>query len=176
MILLDLDDFKTEFSLAQSNASDATIQEYIDKYEPKYIKRILGVELGEKFITDVKGEDLDSDEIEARFQILIDGFDKQSSCSTIYENAGMKKILAALVFYHYVSDTQAKHSQSGVVTNQAEVSTVVTPENATRFGEQKWNEALASIEAVQWWCGTEDSANYSEYDGTYFRPRYSALL
>lgn len=176
MILLDLDYFNTLFSLAQSNATDPTIQAYIDKYEASYIKRILGVSLGEKFITDVKGEDVDSDEIEARFQILIDGFVKQNSCGSIYENAGMKALLASLIYYHYVTETQVRHTQSGVTLNQAEVSTILTPENATRQAETKWNQALCSIEAIQWWCGTEDEATYPEYDGIYFRPRYSPLL
>lgn len=176
MILLSLSDFTTLFSLAQATASNPTLQAFIDKYEASYIKRILGVELGEKFITDVQGEDADSDEIESRFQILIDGFTKQDSCGHIMENRGMKEILAALVYYHYVTETQAKHTQSGVTLNQAEVSTILSPENATRFGEQKWNGALSSIEAVQWWCDVEDRANYTEYNGTYLRPRYSALL
>lgn len=176
MILLTTDDFNLFQSIAQSSNNAALLQEYIDRYEESYIKRILGVTLGQLFIDDVKGLDSDSSAIEARFQILIDGFIKQDSCDRVLETKGMKDILASLVFYEYVSSTQIKHAQAGVITNQAEVSNIGSPEDATRFGEIKWNTALSSIEAVQWWCGTEDEANYPEYNGTLFQPKYSPLL
>lgn len=178
MILLTTDDFNLFQSIAQSPNNVSLLQEYIDRYEEIYIKRILGVDLGELFIDDVQGLDSDSSAIEARFQILIDGFIKQqdNDGDVIWEAKGMKDILASLVFCEYVSSTQVKHSQSGVITNQAEVSDIGSPEDAARFGEQKWNGALSSVEAIQWWCGTEDETTYPEYNGTLFRPRYSPLL
>jgi len=75
MILLTTTDFEQgELAIAQTNETTALLQTYIDKYEEVYIKRILGVSLGQLFIDDVQGVDSDSSAIESRFQILIDGF------------------------------------------------------------------------------------------------------
>lgn len=176
MILLELTDFDQNFQqLAKSAATDPVLQNYIDRYEEIYIKKILGVELGQKFIDDIKGDDSDSASIEARFQILLDGFIKQEG-ACIYEAKPFKDILASLVFFEYVSTTQARHTQSGVTLNQSEVSTAMSADQACRFAEQKYNNAIPSIKAVQLWCGCEDKDNYTEYAGVYFRPKYSNLL
>jgi|SRR3990172_7448918 len=168
MILLTTSDFSGYYGIATNQASLPLLQEYIDMFEASYIKRILGIELGELFI---------ADNSPARFQFILDPFIKQDeNCDTIYESKGMKDILAALVFYEYISSTQVKSAQAGVITNQAEVSNIGSPEDACRFGEVKWNGALGSIEAIQWWCGYEDEITYPEYSGVYFRPKYSALL
>lgn len=177
MILLETTDFDSgEYVIAQTNDTTALIQTYIDRHEAAYIKRILGVELGLLFIEDIQGNDADSDEITARMAAIRDAFMIQADSGCIYESKGMKDILMAIVFYFFVSETQVKHSQSGVITNAAEVSNIAQPENATRFAETKFNGALSSIEAIQWYCGTEETATYPEYDGTYIRPRYSNLL
>lgn len=176
MILLELSDFNGFYTLAKSIDSDPILQSYIDRFEESFIKRILGVELGQLFIDDVQGVDSDSASIEPRFQALIDAFIKQDGCGTIYESKGMKDLLAGLVYSEYIVDTQVKHTQSGATLNQSEVSNTASPYEAANFGEQKWNQSLLSIQAIQWWCGTEDITNYSEYNGTYFRPKYSPLL
>jgi hypothetical protein len=178
MIILQTSDFDGFQSISQSISTTPLLQIYIDRYEKIYIKKILGVTLGQLFIEDIQGIDLDSSAIETRFQTILDPFIKQqdNDGDVIYENKGMKDILASLIFHEFVSGTQVKHGQAGVLNNQAEVSTIGSPEDATRFGEVKWNEALESIEAIQWWCGTEDEANYPEYNGITFGHQYSPLL
>ena len=177
MILLTTTDFEAgELAIAQTNETTALLQTYIDKYEEVYIKRILGVTLGQLFIDDVQGVDSDSSAIESRFQILIDGFIKQDSSDRVLQSRGMKDILMAIVYYFFIGTTQIKHSQSGTITNSAEVSNILDPENALRSAESKWNDRLSDIEATQWWVGAEDEANYPEYNGEIFKPRYSPLL
>jgi len=179
MIILQTTDFETGFNqLALSIQTTPILQDYIDKYEELFIKQILGVELGELFIEDIKGEDSDSSAISPRFQKILDPFIEQDSRNSdkIWVSKGMKETLASLVFYKYVFEGQAKISQSGVILNQAEVATIQSPENAARFAEVRWNDALESIDAIQWWCGWEDTENYLEYEGIIFRPNYSPLL
>lgn len=175
MILLEIEDFEKFHSLAQGTDDNPLLQSYIDRYEEKYIKLILGVILGQLFIDDIQGVDSDSAAIEDRFQKLLDKwFEQPIDC--IYESTGMKDILASLVFYHYASDTQVRHTQSGVTLNQSEVSNTLSPEGAIRFGEMKWNDAIPSIHAIQWLCGCHDAETYPEYKGTKFEVKYSPLL
>ncbi len=178
MILVTIDDFNNFYSLAQSNQTIPVLQSYIDKYEEVFIKKILGVELGQLFIDDITGMDSDSGDIEDRFIVLRDAFIKQSSfnCEQIFESIGMKNLLAGLIFCEYVSDTQMVHAQNGVSGSDSETSKATIPENAARFGEQKWNDSLGSIRAIQWWCGWEDKENYPEFKGVRFKPRYSPLM
>ncbi len=177
MILLELSDFNTYYRLAQSSNTDPVLQSYIDRFEESYIKRILGVELGQKFIDDIQGNDEDSDEIEPRFQAILDPFIKQRCGNgSIYESKGMKAILAGLIYSEYVEDDAIKHAQAGTISNQAEVSNVATPAEAMQFGEEKWNSSVISLHAVQWFCGSEEPDTYPEFAGTYFRPKYGNLL
>ncbi len=69
-ILLSTDDFNVYYSIAQTTEKTALLQEYIDRYEESFIKKILGAELGQHFIDDIRGEDSDSGDIEPRFQNL----------------------------------------------------------------------------------------------------------
>ncbi len=174
-ILLTTDDFNVFYSIAQTAEKTALLQEYIDRYEESFIKKILGAELGQHFIDDIRGEDSDSGDIEERFQVLLDPFIKQPR-QEIHESKGMKSILSGLIFYHYIADTQIKHTQSGVVLSDVETAKAVSPENAARLGEQKWNDSVVSIRAIQWWCGHEDRKNYCEFKGTYFKPLYSPFI
>lgn len=176
MILLEIGDFKGFHSLAISIDNTPILQSFIDRFEESYIKRILGVELGQKFIDDIRGEDSDSSSIEPRFQAIIDPFIKQDCNRSIMESKGMRDLLAGLIYYEFVFSNQMKHTQSGATLNQSEVSDTATPQEAALFAEQKYNASLPSVYAIQWLCGTENFKDYPEFAGTYFRPKYSPLL
>lgn len=169
-ILLTLDDFKTGFHfLARSIDVDPIIQDYIDRYEESFIKRILGVDLGQKFIDDINGDDSDSSDMEERFQDLLDPFMEQDRDQRIYESNGFKDILASLVYYQYVADTASKHTLSGVALAQAETAGVFTPENQIEFAERKYNDATRHINAIQWLCVCKSPKVYPEFMGQKFK-------
>jgi len=170
MILIQTSDFDNFHSLAQSIANTNELQAYIDRYEEKYIKLILGAVLGELYIVDKSNPTQDP-----IFVVIEDAFIMDEN-SSIRESKGLKDVLLSLIFYHYVFDTQTKHSQSGVTINQSEVSNTNSPENAARFGEQKWNDSLDSIESIQWYVTVFAPDDYPEYNGTQFKPRFSPLL
>lgn len=174
MIILQLSDFNKKYSIAQSNNTDAALQECIDDFEASSIKKILGVELGTAFIAALAADP--TPPLPAKYVAIRDAFIEQSNnCKRIYESKGMKDALAAIVYYEYVSNDQAKHTQSGVVTNASEVSNIASPENAERLGEQKYNEALDTIWAIQWKC-ENDKETYPDYKGIKFSAKYSSLL
>ncbi|HKZ36116.1 MAG TPA: hypothetical protein VJ184_00595, partial [Chryseolinea sp.] len=101
MIILTLDDFTGFQILARSIQNDPELQSYIDRYEKKYIHQLLGVTLGDLFIADLT-MGVPSD---PRFVAIFDTFSKQDDCR-IYDSNGIKDILTALVFYHYIFDSQ----------------------------------------------------------------------
>lgn len=170
MILVAVTDFTGDKTLARSIQNNTLIQSFIDRYETEFIKLILGADLGAAYILDKSNPTQDP-----IYTVIEDAFIMDDD-STIKKSKGLKDALVALIFYKFVFETQTKHSQSGVTINQAEVSTVNSPENAARFAEQKWNQALETIEAIQWYCVTFAPDDYEDYNGQEFTPEYSAFL
>lgn len=179
MILVELADFASgKYKIATTNVTETDLQDYIDRYEKPYIYKIFGVELGQLIIDDINGGST-SDPIEQRLQNLIDSFVLQAnSCwpftRKVYESLGLKDILKAAIYFHYVKEDQSKHSQSGVTQGDAEVSKVSTVRTAVAFAEKRWNEALGSVEAIQWRCRHYEASEYPEYAGVYLPPQYGS--
>ena len=174
MILLTKADFSGFHLLAKSIAGNPILDDYILRYEESYIKKIFGVELGQ-IIIDSLPEGSGSEEIPQRILDAINPFILQP-IQKIWESKGLVDILASLVYYHFICDTQPKHGQSGVVINQVEVGDIQGYQNAVRFAEKKWNNCLESIEAIQWYCGQEKKSNYPEYKGRRFDPNYTSMI
>jgi hypothetical protein len=170
MILIQLSDFTGQFTLARSIQNDPLLQSYIDKYEPIFIKQILGATLGQEYITDKSQPTQDP-----IFVVIEDAF-IQDDNSIIKKSDGLKAALLGLIFYKFVFETQTKHSQSGVTINQSQVANNNSPENAARFAEQRWNGALETIEAIQWYVTDFAPDDYPSYNGQTFTPEYSAFL
>lgn len=182
MILVQKDDFVGKYVLARTNATDPELQSFIDTYEKKYILKLLGVELGQLLIDELTAYNSGSDPIEQRFQNLLDPFDLQSSScfpywnSKIFSSLGLKDMLVAFIYYHYVKETHQKHSQSGVIQDDAETAKVVNNRTASRMAEKKWNAALDTVDAIQWRCRIHEPSVYPEYKGLKFSPQYGSML
>lgn len=182
MILVTLDSFVGKYVLARTNSTDPELQDFIDTYEKKYIYQLLGVELGQLLIDELTAYNSGSDPVEARFQVLLDPFTLQSSScfpfhtGKIYESLGLKDMLTAFIYYHYVKETHQKHSQSGVEQDDAETAKIVNNRTAARFAERKWNAALDTVDAIQWRCKFYEPTVYPEYKGLKFSPQYGSLL
>jgi hypothetical protein len=171
VILLALSDFEAGFHhLAESSDTEADLQIYIDRYEKPYIVRILGVELAELFIANMQGTPA------APYTTLRDEFYEQDDCDKIWHSRGMKDFLKSAIFYHYITEAQAQHTQTGVTSQQAETSNVVGFENAHRYAERRFNESLPTVEAIQWKCETDAPDDFPTYNGTKIRANFYALF
>ena len=178
MILLRLSDF-TGFELLATNTKAAVlIQQYIDRYEAQYIYKLLGIDLGKLFIADLANASQAD-----RFALIEDAFAIEQEPKQ-YVSLGMKDFLACAVLYHYIKDTQAQHTQAGVADSLNEAMTVSSPIDASRYAERKFNEALDTVDAIQWYCKTyayetypnDPTKLYPEYNGQVINPVFSAFL
>jgi hypothetical protein len=173
MSYLEPSDFTGVCRVARTDKIDELIQIYIDRYEEFYIRRLLGVELGDLLIIA-----LGMPSQEPRFVILEDPFslqDEDTCGGGIHESRGLQDALVALVFYHYVQDTQVKAEQQGMAMGDMETSRNTGVRGALRKGERAWNEALGTLEAIQWYCCKYDPEEYPEYRGVKFSAQYSSL-
>lgn len=166
-------DFVAYYGLATDIQLAPRIQAYIDRWEKYYIRRLLGVELGNLFIADLANATQDP-----RFVVIEDAFDEQDEtwCNKIRSSRGMKDMLTAMIYYHFVFDGQLSNTQTGVNLPQNETSQTLSPRAAAREAEKKWNELLDTVEAIQWYCRDFKPEDYPEYLGLLFEPRYVDFL
>lgn len=181
MILVVAGDAQVEGSfvgqklVAKSPHVTPVLQSFIDEYEATYIRRILGVELGNLLIEYIQAGS-GSNPPEERFDVLIEPFQMQDEgChSHIYESKGLADALTSFIYFHFICDTQQRHGQSGVAVSQSDTANVVSPRVAARKAESIFNTALDTVEAIQHKCRI-DPATYPEYRGIKIEPEYGSL-
>lgn len=171
MILLETADFAGYNYINTTTATLVRLQAYIDRYEKQYICELLGVELAELFIADLANVSQD-----AIYVAIQNAFYEQADSGTIYISKGMVDFLLCAVAYHYIKDTQYSHTTSGVAKMLTEAQKDQSGENAYRYAERRFNEALDTVDAIQWYCDIENSADYPTYKGQKIAPKYAAML
>lgn len=167
MIILQLSDFTGFWAIATSNKTEPDLQEAIDTYERLYLETLLGKELAGLLIADLE-DGVPQTQI---YKNIFDPFINTKGC----QSKGIKAILKGFVYYHYVPETQVFHSQSGVGINEVDTTAVQSPENATRMGEKRWNDALESYEVIQKYI-VDNISEYPSYDGKKLKVKYSSIL
>jgi hypothetical protein len=177
-ILLTTSDFSGFYVVNLNTANTPILQTYIDRYEKEGILRLLGVELGLLFIADLANVSQD-----VRFTVLQDPFQLTLN-QTDKISRGMVDFLCAYVLYHYVKDRQIRITDNGVALSVNEAQTIVSPKEANRYGEKKFNELLDTVEAIRWYCieyapatyPSTPSRLYPEFNGEEIQPIYSPLI
>ena len=166
-------DFTGFYKLAQTNNTTDELQAFIKKWEKHYMYQIYGQELADLIIADIGTGHAP---VTQRFIDVFNPFHLQDGYRRIQDSQGLKEALIAFIFYHYVFDTQSNHSQSGVITNLSEDSTVAGMHNAVRYAERRFNNALDTVDAIQWFCKFKHTDVYPEYMGLKIRSVFNGIL
>jgi hypothetical protein len=160
MIILSISDFETgKFELHTGMYAQTNLQEYIDKYEKRYLIDLLGATLGNAFITDVQSgggtptvpEYLDIfNPIELDYNL------------EIIQSDGIKEMLKGFVYYEYIKDLVSQATSVGMVTPKGENSERVN----TLFTQMynRYNDACRSYKGVQKFIWTK-RGDYSDFNG-----------
>ncbi len=187
MILLTLDSFKGKYALARTTDTDEVLQSYIDTWEEKYIFDLLGVDLGKLLIAEIQfGGGSGSDGLDSRFEDLLAPFTVQDTTGQfidwgsnqwrIFRSLGMVDFLTAMVYFNYVHETQVQHGQSGVALYMGETARVLSPREAVRLAERKWNTALGTVDAIQYFCKFLHPTIYPEFKGVEIAPQNNSIF
>ena len=172
MIILQTSDFVGFFKLAISTEITPVLQAYIDRYEAKYIRKLLGINLGNAFIADKSEPTQDPvyAVIEQPFQVEDDNVN--------HESLGMKHLLASMVFYHFTVDMQSSHSQSGVIRRALETALQMTSASASRMGEKKWNDSIPTWREIQWYVDEYAPEDYADpaFNGEKISPQWGSIM
>lgn len=190
MILVSITDFKSgQYALAQTNDSAALLQSYIDREEKKCIYKILGPTLGDLIIAYITANKTPA---VARYDNIIDAFYLQNTTDLHYawigrldefrnpaffDSYGLKDVLLNNIFYYYVTETQLKHGQSGVVNTNVDTANTASSSNNFRYAEQKWNKAgFDTWLAIRWRCLYYEPSVYPEFTGIPPIVKYGSLF
>jgi hypothetical protein len=175
MGFLSLTDFqggKYNIPDAGSNLRNADVTLMINAYENKYIYLLLGKTEGQKIITygPAGTGNTDYDYIIAPFSS-----DNLNSCEPyLIQSLGLKEYLKAAVFYEYVKNS-LRMTQAGPAKVEAETVKTTSPMDSLRYAENKFNDVLETIEAIQWYCTDNDDA-FPDYNGQTITVKISNFL
>ena len=157
-----------KFELHTGMYDQAKLIEYIDRYEPQYLRQLLGVDLYNEFEADlILGAGVPT---ETRFLVIFDelNFD-YSYC--IYQSKGMKDILLGFIYFEYVRDLDNQMTSIGNVLPKGENSDRVTSLD-TRMWE-RYNESIKSYQAIQKYiCRNTESYDYDKFNGRHKQTAY----
>jgi len=137
-------DFKGEYNVSK-NCYDQ-LDTYIEKYEKKYLTKLLGAELYGLFKADLTVTDPQVPQTQ-RFIDIFDEFSIDENYCVIYSD-GIRKMLTQLIYFHYVRENQVVNSATGTVSSAVELGN-----NASFKGNivQAFNEAVDNSHAIQWY-------------------------
>jgi hypothetical protein len=147
-------DFRGEYNVAKT-AYDQ-IDFYIEKYEKKYLLKLLGAELYTLFIADLTVTDPQVPTTQ-RFTDIFDAFVKDES-NYVVESEGIRKMLTQLIYFHYVRENQVINTVGGTVSNSVELG---IPASFKGNIVQAYNEGVDNSHAIQWFI-CDNSTIYPE--------------
>jgi len=147
-------DFTGEYNISK-NCYDQ-IDFYIEKYEKKYLLKLLGAELYDLFISDLTVTNPQVPQTQ-RFLDIFNSFNiDESSC--VVTSEGIRKMLTQLIYFHYVRENQVINTAGGTVSNSVELG---LPASFKGNIVQAYNEGVDNSHAIQWYI-CDNSTDYPE--------------
>jgi len=157
--LIKIADFESgRFKIPTNEWTGIDLDQYMDKYERHYLIRLLGVELYNLFVADLDGNGEPQDPI---YQDIYNSFVYEDNCNKC-ESEGMKEMLKAFVYFHFVRDIFTRVTTVGVSRSKGENS-----ENLDKVAADlttRYNQGVMSFDCIQKYI-CNNSATYPTYNG-----------
>lgn len=158
-LLITKSDFTGKYSLATSTKGQDNIDAYIDFYEEKFLRRLMGIELFGLFKADV--DMVTKIPSLPEFLTLYNPL-YYEHCEALHESEGLKKMLLGFIFFHYVRENTKKQTLNGDVKVQSEVSTAP---NQT-YIILRYNESVEWYNTIQMYILDNEATLYPTFKGT----------
>lgn len=159
--IVQISDFQTDNKKIGLNGLNTNeLQTFIDKYEPIYVKKVLGFTLGTTFLGDITVPFT-----EPNTQIYKDIFNVIEDDENCIESKGMKDMLACFIYWEFVKQQPVRNMPSGNYLNQQEVATPVDPSNTQLY--EIYNSGVKTAKNIQKYIKL-NSEDYPDYKGKCF--------
>jgi hypothetical protein len=155
-MILSINDFTGKYQLSKGLYDNAKLQDYIDRYEPRYLKELFGVEFYNQIIADFDpllnipqspnftklyypfSEDV------ANYYYLANSF---QIMNTILDSEGLKEMLKGFIYFEYAKDLINQMTPFGNTNPKSENSEIANTIRNTMYN--RYNEAVRSYQAIQ---------------------------
>jgi hypothetical protein len=153
-MIVSISDFTGKYALSKGLYDNAKLQDYIDRYEPRYLKELLGVTLYNQFMNDLIGGVPQSPNYEKIFYPMSEDYNMYfyswqtyNSVNTIIDSEGIKEMLKGFIYFEYAKDLYNQMTPYGMVKPMAENSEVTNTLFSLMY--TRYNEAVRTFTAIQ---------------------------
>ncbi len=153
-LIISTTDFTGKNTIAKNNYT--ILETYIDRYEKKYLRDLLGATLAQSFIDDY------SNPTQADIYAAITDEFYLDDDMIIRSSRGLKEMLLGFVYFEFMCEQKVKPTITGLVIGQAENSNGVGGD--TQYIYARYNEAIDTYNAIQWYISEHDT-DYDDYNG-----------
>jgi hypothetical protein len=136
-------DFTGKYELHTGMYDNAKLQMYIDKYEQRYLRELLGIELYTEFISDLAIGVPKSPNFLTIFNPLFEDVNQLS----MIESDGIIEMLKGFIYFEYSKDQMMQQTTFGGVQQKSENSKVLTSLQSMIYA--RYNEAIRTYKAIQ---------------------------
>lgn len=137
-------DFKGEYNVAKTCYDQ--LDTFIEKYEKKYLRKLLGAELYTLFNNDLTTDTPQVPQIQ-RFKDIFNEFSIDDH-DCLYCSDGIRKMLVQLIYFHYVVELQTENTAGGTVMNSVELGVNAAYKNNLVIA---YNEGITNAKNIQWY-------------------------
>lgn len=153
-MILSINDFVGKYQLSTGMYDQAKLQDYINRYEPRYLKELLGVNLYNDFIADLSNNYPQS----PNFQVIFNPLSEDMGYNFYYFNGiyegvnqidseGIKEMLKGFVYFEYAKDLVNTMTPFGNVKQVSENSEVANTLFSMMY--TRYNEAIRSYISIR---------------------------
>lgn len=167
MNFLTPSDFIGKYELHKGLYDTSKIEDYIIKFEPRYLMQLLGVELYNEFIGDIDWQLKEPKS--PNFQIIFNPLYEDINLYQLIESDGMLEMLKGFVYFEYSKDQMMQQTTFGGVQQKSENSKVLNSLQTLIYN--RYNESIKTYRAIQDWIllnttiGTGQAIDYAYVGG-----------
>lgn len=153
-MILSIQDFTGKYQVSHGMYDQAKLQDYINRYEPRYLKELFGVTLYNDFQSDLSSNVPQS----PNFLILFNALSEDMGYNFYYFNGiyegvnqidseGIKEMLKGFIYFEYVKDLSNQITPIGLTKPENENSTVANTLFSMMY--TRYNEAIRSYNSIR---------------------------
>ena len=153
-MILSIQDFTGKYQVSHGMYDQAKLQDYINRYEPRYLKELFGVTLYNDFQSDL----LNNVPQSPNFLVLFNPLSEDMGYNFYYFNGiyegvnqldseGIREMLKGFIYFEYVKDLSNQITPIGLVKPDNENSTVANTLFSMMY--TRYNEAIRSYNSIR---------------------------
>lgn len=144
-MIVSIGDFTGKYELHTGIYDQGKITAYIAKYEPRYMRELLGAQMYTDFVSDL---DQQTNEPKSpNFQTLYNPFAVDVNLYRILESEGIKEMLLGFIYFEYTKDTSNTMTPFGNTVSRSELSKLATSLQSLMYN--RYNESVRTFMAIR---------------------------